>query len=101
VYCLAKTLWMLLAGKPRGFPGQYRRDAPTGLTFGSDDTELEPLHDLLSEAMASPPDRRPTMADLAGGLRGLAPAPAGLAPAPAGRPACATPASHAVPEAAG
>lgn len=94
VYCLAKTLWMLLAGQPRGFPGQYQRDAPTGLAFGAEHAELEPLHDLLSLATAAPPDRRPTMAELAGGLRGLAPSPAGSV-------ACATLASQAVPRAAG
>lgn len=75
VYSLAKTLWILVAGKKHGFPGQYNSDSVNGLKSillsGANNTRqpltkenlsyIKPLDDLLHESTSDDPSRRPSI----------------------------------------
>ncbi len=64
VYSLAKTLWILLSGKDKGFDGVYSfRDNKVGLRFDSIVSKIHivELEELLRSATDNDPDKRPTM----------------------------------------
>ncbi|MGG0419608.1 protein kinase [Priestia aryabhattai] len=61
IYSLAKTLWILLAGKESGFDGQYSHsDSMISLNSFRNDEFLITLHQLLEKATSTNPDDRPT-----------------------------------------
>lgn len=64
VYSLAKTLWILLTGKSKGFDGVYNYDDPS-IALGSfqqlKGQHLVEIEELLMIATNNDPDKRPTM----------------------------------------
>lgn len=66
VYSLAKTLWIMLSGKSKGFDGVYDfRDRTIGLRFNSliSKIHIVELEELLRVSTDNEPDKRPTMRD--------------------------------------
>ena len=64
VYSLAKTLWILLSGKRKGFNGVYRYDdSSIALNAMSQfrGTHLVEIEELLMQATSNDPDDRPSM----------------------------------------
>lgn len=64
VYSLAKTLWILLTKKEKGFDGVYNfRDKKIGLRYDSivSAVHIVELEELLQESTDNDPDKRPTM----------------------------------------
>ena len=64
VFSLAKTLWMLLSEKDRGFDGEYNfLDSSHGLQYIEEyqETHLVGIHELLKDATNNTPELRPTI----------------------------------------
>ena len=71
VYSLAKTLWILLTGKKKGFDGVYDyRDKVIGLRYESIVSKIHivELEELLRTATDNNPDNRPTMKEFRNSL---------------------------------
>ena len=61
VYSLAKTLWILLTDQPKGFDGQYNRDASIlNIEEYRECDYVRPIHALLEESTEYDPTERPT-----------------------------------------
>lgn len=69
IYSLAKTLWILLTGKPKGFDGQYSSDSIMALKKFCRIDSITLLDDLLSDCTNNDPDRRPNIDQLINRLR--------------------------------
>lgn len=69
VYSLAKTLWILITGEEKGFEGQYSESSSVSIARHAGKRFLAPLELLLTRATEHEPAARPTMKELAGGLR--------------------------------
>lgn len=62
IYCLAKTLWMILTGEKTGFEGQYISDSMIGLHAVANYKNIywKPIELLLAECTSNNPKLRPT-----------------------------------------
>lgn len=60
VYSLAKTMWILLTRKGKGFEGQYTIDSSVELRRFHADRFTDPLDQLLAKSTDMEPARRPT-----------------------------------------
>lgn len=72
VYSLAKTLWIMLSGKNKGFDGVYDfRDKTIGLRYISFISKIHivELEEFLRSATDNDPDKRPTMKEFNGMLK--------------------------------
>lgn len=72
VYSLAKTLWIMLTGKNKGFDGAYDfRDKTIGLRYISliSKIHIVELEEFLRAATDNDPDKRPTMREFNGMLK--------------------------------
>lgn len=72
VYSLAKTLWIMLTGKNKGFDGVYDfRDKTIGLRYISliSKIHIVELEEFLRAATDNDPDKRPTMKEFNGMLK--------------------------------
>lgn len=69
VYSLAKTLWIVLTGKQRGFDGQFDPEGALGIREVSGDLYVTPLEQLLARATGHEPSKRPNMGQFAASLK--------------------------------
>lgn len=68
VYSLAKTAWIIITGKPKGFDGQYSKDSIVGLKSLDRFIYTTPIDNLLTQSTDNDPFLRPSIMGFAQGL---------------------------------
>jgi len=68
VYSLAKTLWIIITGRSKGFDGQFMPDGELSIRNVCGDLYITPLETILQSATDHLPAKRPTMTEFARAL---------------------------------